>query len=969
MRAPPTPRRRGPTRPRVLLVIVIVVAFILLTSLRGIARFYTDYLWFKEVDYRAVWRGLLLAKIVPAVVFTVAFFVLLFVNLVIADRLAPQYRPVTSGEDIVERYRQVMGPYLGRVRVGVAALLALIVGTGASAQWREWLLFRNRVNFGTVDPQFHKDIGFYVFTLPFVKFVLDWVFVALILVLIITAVAHYLNGGIRPQGPFQRVTPQVKAHLSLILGALAVLKAIQYYYDRYDLNFSTRGVVEGASYTDVHAQLPALWMLFWISLAAAVLLLVNIRLRGWMLPIIAVGLWVIVSITLGGIYPLIVQRFRVEPNELQRERGFISRNIAATRAAYKISGAKVEPFKYEANLNAGIVQANLDTLENARLWDPGPTRNIYKQIQEIRNFYQFADVDVDRYPLNGRLRQVVLSARELNPPRLPTKTWQNRHLLYTHGYGFAMSPSSEVQNGRPQFIIQDIPAKTNGVDLVQPRIYFGEKFESYALVKTRQREFDYQSQGGGQATTVYNGEAGVPLKGFLRRSAFWLRFGDFNLVTTKQLTSKSRLLFFRNVQERVRQAAPFLRYDHDPYPAIVDGRSVWILDAYTTTDRYPYSQAYHPIASERLDPESGLRTSSFNYVRNSVKVTIDAYDGSMRFWVVDAKDPLVQAYRKAFPALFTDGTRMPPSLRSHLRYPEDIFKVQTDQFGLYHVTDPRVFYGRNDQWTVSPDPGTDVQLSSTAAAATPATATVRPGVGAVTISPQSPRMDPYYLVMRLPGAADPSFLLLQPFVPPATGSSDEELGNLLAFMVAESDPNDYGTLRTFVMPSDQQIPGPVQVHQAINTDTSISPTLTLLNREGSEVIQGSMQLFPVGNSILYIRPYYVQGNTQARIPELRYVAAFYNGSAALGASLQDALAKLFSGLPAPPPTGPSAGGVVPSDLQSLLAQAAQAFADADAALKNGDLAGYQAAVKRARDLIERARAGTGSTSTSGKPSA
>jgi len=967
-------RRRGLGARRTWLVGLAAALLILLVSLRGIAGFYTDYLWFKEIGYTEVWRGLLVAKALPSVVFTAVFFLLILGNLVIADRMAPRFRPSGPEEELVERYRQLIGPYAGRVRVAVAAFLALVAGGGLTNQWHEWVLFRNRVDFGGSDAQFGTDIGFYVFTMPFLRFIFDWAFAALVIVLLVTAVAHYLNGGIRVQGPLQRVTPQVKAHLSVILGAMALLKAFVYWLQRYELNFSTRGVVEGASYTDVRAELPALNMLIVISVAAALLFLVNIRLRGWVLPAIAVGLWGFVSLVIGTIYPAAVQRFSVEPNEFQKESAYIERNIKATRSAFGLDKVVLRNFDYKEDLQATDIQANEATIDDARLWDPNVLEQTYRAIQQFRPQYIFGDVDIDRYPLEGETRQVVLSARELDLDNLPSQTWQNRHLVYTHGYGVVASPSNGVTDrGLPEFLLSDIPPQGEGLELTQPAIYFGERLEGYAIVNTKQKEYDFPAEPRDTVTT-YRGEGGVPMKGLVRRAAFFLRFGEFKLLLSDQITPSSKALYLRDIRERVAKAAPFLRYDADPYPVVLDGRVLWVMDAYTTTSRYPYSQGYVMTHPERLPNNSGLRGARFNYVRNSVKATIDAYDGTVKFYVFAegaGRDPIVEAYRKAFPRLFSDRSQMPPGLEAHLRYPEDLFRIQTDHFSEYHVTEPQPFYNNSRQWAVAQDPGSGpLQLDPTTS--TPV-ATAAPGPGgrtATVVLSKKRRMEPYYLQMRLPGQAKENFLILQPFVPTARGG--EELTNLVSFMVAKSDPGEYGKLEAYQMPVGQVIRGPDQINTIINTTPEISSQFTLLNRSGSQILQGSLLLIPVEDSILYVRPLYLQGTQGTRLPEFEFVAVAYADRAVLGDNLNEALGKLFPGLvtepppgtpPGPPPpegTPPPPGG---TDVASLLAQAEAAYGEAQAALRNGDLAGYQRAFDRVAELLRQARAASGTPPT------
>jgi uncharacterized membrane protein (UPF0182 family) len=954
----PNVDRRAP-RGRVGLVVIGAVAFVVLTSLRGIAGFYTDYLWFDELDLTSVWRGILTAKVGLSVLFTLAFFVLMWANLAIADRIAPRFRPFGPEDEIVARYQELVGPYAGKVRVGMAALFALIAGTGASAQWGNWILFRNAVDFEVADPQFGLDLGFYVFRLPFLTRVVDWAFVALILVLVMTLVAHYLNGGIRLQSPVQRVTPQVKAHLSVLLGLLAVTKAAGYWLARYELLFSTRGPVDGGTYTDVNAQLPALNLLVVISVAAAVLFLVNIRLRGWVLPVIAVALWGLVSVAIGGIYPAFIQRFRVEPNELAREREFIARNIGATRAALNLAGVKEHRFEAADDLTSADLAENSETIRNVRLWDPPFLEQTYQRLQELRSYFRFNDVDIDRYGVDGRVTQVVLSARELKPEGLPSQSWVNRHLQYTHGYGAVLSPANAVTpEGQPDFLVSEIPPRGEP-PITRPELYYGEELGGYAIANSQQAEIDFTTPEGTDQTSRYRGKGGVRLDSPVKRAALALRFGDLNIVTSSAITEQSRAIYFRDIRERVRTAAPFLKYDADPYPVVVGGRILWIVDAYTTTNRYPYAQR---TSTDRLPAGSGLRGVPFNYVRNSVKVVVDAYDGTLTFYVVDEKDPIARAYRRAFPALFST-TPVPDQIRDHLRYPEDLFRVQSTAYGRYHIQDPSDFYGAADAWDVAQDPGSGRATTGGTTATTDLRG--RPGPAQVR------RMDPYYLLMRLPDEEEEDFLILQPFVPTSRDDTRKELS---AFMIAKSDREDYGELETFVMPRDRQVDGPSLVDARIHQEPTISRELTLLDQSGSQVLQGNLLVIPIKNSLLYIRPLYVQAEA-TQVPEFKRAIVVYSNRVVMRDSLQQALAAIFGeapqtleqqpAAPGTPPGGPPPGPPVAPDVRSFLDQAADAFAEADAALRQGDLATFQRRYRDGVELVNRARGGApaGTTTT------
>ncbi len=900
MRVPTVePRRRSRFRFRGWIIGIVVVLVVLLFSLRGLAGFYTDFLWFDSLGQGSTWSSLLAARVAPALVFTIVFFVIMFVNLVIADRLAPKYRAMGPEDELIARYQQVAGPYTMRIRIGVSLFFALIAGIGVSSQWKQWILFTHYQSFHRTDPQFHKDIGFYVFQLPFLKFIAEWLFAGLVIVLIVTAVAHYLNGGIRFQSPFQRVTPQVKAHLSVILAVMALVKTAQYYLGRFELNFSTRGVVEGASATDVKAQLPALNLLIFISIGAAALFLWNIRRRGWVLPIIAVGLWAFVSLVIGTIYPAAYQQFKVGPNEYQAEKTYIARNIRATRDSFGLDAIKPENFDFTTLKSLGkddaqtLVDSNTGTVSNARLWDPGVIRDTYSTLQNLQTYYQIGDVDVDRYLIDGKVRQVLIAARGLNSADLPSQSFVNRHIVYTHGYGAVASPSNSAEaGGDPNFLLRDIPVKENGIKMDSgppSEIYFAENLSSYVLTGAEQAEFNYQKAGATDQFTRYKGKDGVKLSNFVRRAAFALRFGSLDPLISGQINSNTKLLMERDIRARVTKLAPFLQFDADPYPVVLGDRTVWIIDGYTTSDMYPYSQS--------LGTEGSLN-SSFNYVRNSVKATVDAYDGTVNFYVFDKKDPIIKAYESAFPDLFTDGSRMPQAIKDHLRYPEDLFKSQAAMFGRYHVTEPKRFYDGSAKWLVSPDPGSGPvsrnllsEANAIAADGSSASSSNQPQAA----SSSGARIDPYYLNIRLPGETQDHFIVTVPFVPVSSGNSQTRL---VSFLTANSDPEQYGQMNSFTMPQGQTVLGPVQVNNQIIRTATISTAITLLNQQGSQVIQGSMQLIPIGNSIIYVRPFYAQGSGEGSYPLFQFVVVFSQDYGVFcGQNVQDALDQMLAQTP------------------------------------------------------------------------
>ncbi|MEA2498457.1 MAG: uncharacterized protein QOH26_862, partial [Actinomycetota bacterium] len=648
------PPQRG-SRRRGVIIAVILVALLLLT---GSARFYTDLLWFDEVGFQSVLWTSLRTQFLLGVGVGALTALVIWLNLKLAHKIAPAYPPssfVVGGRpDPVERYREAFTPYIKWIRLAVALVVGALAGISASASWQTFLLWMNKVSFGTKDPQFGKDIGFYMFELPFFNQVTRWLWFAIMASLVLSLGAHYFFGAIRPEQGWRGVMPSALAHVSVLLGLLALVKSVQYWLGTYGLNFSERGVVTGASYTDVQAQLPALKLLALISVISAVLFLVNIRVRRAALPLAAVGIWILTAVLAGTAWPFFVQRFSVEPQEPQREGPYIARNLVATREAFGLGAVESEPYPASNDLTAEEVKTNEQLLQNVRLWDPGVLKQAYSQLQAIRTYYQFEDVDIDRYEIDGEQRQVLLSARELSLDDIESKSWQNLHLQYTHGFGLVASLANESTTaGQPRFLLSDVPpAAVPGAEALepeQPRVYFGEGFQSneYSVVRSKQEELDFALEEGEVQRSTYEGAGGIGVGNIFRRLAFAIREGDPNLVLSGLITSESRILIYRNVRDRVRRAAPFLTYDSDPYLAVIDGRLVWILDAYTTSPWYPYAQRFD--AGDSVDSaESSALDDRINYVRNSVKVVVDAYDGTMKFHIIDPDDPVLQVWAKAF---------------------------------------------------------------------------------------------------------------------------------------------------------------------------------------------------------------------------------------------------------------------------------------------------------------------------------
>jgi len=923
----------------ILTVAAVVVLFILLSALSGL---YVDLLWFREVHFSGVFWRVFWAKALLGVVFGVLFFLLLFSNLVIVRRLAPRFRPFSPEQELMERYRAAFEPYAGWIILGFSALIAIFVGISAAGQWQTYLLWRSvhHVTFGQLDPLFHRDSSFYIFVLPFQKFIQGWLFGALVGITVIVTIAHYLTGGIRLQTPGEKVTPQVRGHLSVLLGLIVLVKAWGYFLGKFDLLTSARGVVTGASYTDIHAQLPALRLLVFIAIACAILFLVNVRYRIWALPILGLGLLILVSIVAGAIVPASVQRFSVGPQELQKEALYINRNIKATRYAF---GINVDPTTLSpaADLTSAQVGANDATVKNIRLWAPDILKGTLQAVQRIQPYYEFSDVDVDRYPVSGEPRVVMVSAREVSQKGIPgSPGWQSSHLIYTHGYGaVATLVNTSDTSGAPVYLLQDIPPVGTDISLQATppndhgsQVYFGELSDvPYVIPDTKQPELNFvSSTGAGSVNTTYQGTGGIPIGSFFRRMVFAYRYRDFNLLISGLIDKDSKILINRDINARVRKAAPFLRYDGDPYTAIVDGRIMYIWDAYTTTDLYPHSQRVALGASTNGDMSGGA-----NYIRNSVKVVMDAYNGTLKFFVVDPTDPLIRVWENVFPHLFTPVSQASPELVAHFRYPEDLLQIQATQYSRYHVTDAPTFFNNGRRWQV------------------PSALPITPG------GSSTGTLRPYYVIIKLPGQSSEQFVLFEPFTP--SGRQ-----NMVAYFAAGSDPGQYGKLTAFQFPSGENVDGPAQVRSLLVQDPTVSQQITLLNREGSQVVFGDLLIVPIEDSFLYVQPIFVISATQPPIPELKRVVVVHGGNVSVANSLSDALAMSF-GQQVTPPTGtpPPTGG---TKVSQLLAQALQHFQAAEAALKAGNLALYQQEINLAQQLVQQASQLTAQSGASPSPS-
>ena len=859
-----------------------------------------DWAWFSSVGYVDVFWTAFAAKIALFAAVFAASALLIWINGTLALRFS-RPRPMRLPAVFDQNFATLQGfaPQAGalgpitellpwRLLIPAAAIVAgLLVAAAEVGDWQLVLRYIHQVPYGQIDPQFGKDIGFYLFSLPAYVALKNWMVLILLLCATMAGAVYILHGEINLDSRLWRFAPKALGHASSLLGCYFAVKAWSYALDRYLLLYNDNGVVVGASYTDVHVELPILWLLIGIALAAAVVAWVNIRLRSYRYVIASAVLVFGGSFLFSELFPGLFERFYVKPSELQLEKPYLERNIALTREAYNLRNVTVKPFPAEQDLTYQSLQDNRATVDNIRLWDWQPLLDTYAQLQEIRTYYRFLDVDVDRYRLDGSYQQVTIAPRELIPSLLPpnAQTWVNLHLLFTHGSGVVMSPvTQKTTEGLPNFYLSDIPpVATGGPPVTEPRIYFGQAPDGYVIVKSSTPEFDYP-KGKDNVYASYDGSDGISLGGAFWRSLFAWQYSDVNILLSSYITSNSRIMIHRNIQDRIETIAPFLQLDHDPYIVVSGGHLYWMQDAYTTSDWFPYAQP----------------NGSINYIRNSVKVVVDAYNGTVTFYVVDPSDPIIATYRRIFPTLFKPLDAMPSDLQHHIRYPEDLFNIQAQQYRAYHMDAPEVFYNREDLWQFPREPtGPDGNTT---------------------------RMAPYYMIMRLPGEPRDEFFLMLPMAP-----SQRE--NMIAWLAARCDPPDYGKLIVYEFPKEKLVYGPFQIEARINQNTSISQQISLWNQMGSRVIRGSLLVVPIENSILYVSPLYLRAES-GQLPELKRVIAAYGDRVVMEDTLPEALAALFK--QSVPTIAPASTGSVNGLGQQALAHYQQALDH----LKAGDWAGF-----------------------------
>jgi uncharacterized membrane protein (UPF0182 family) len=952
----------------------IAVLLVLFTAIGTLTNVYVDYLWFDETGYTEVFWTELQTRALLFAVAGVATGGLTALAIYLAYRFRPTFRPMSLEQQNLERYRQSLEPRRTLVLTGVAVVLGLFAGFTAQGNWETWLTFRNSTDFGQTDPQFGLDLSFFVFDYPFYRLLLGFGFAIVLLSLIGSVLTHYVFGGLRLQTPGQKLTSAAMVQLSVLLGLFVSLKALAYWLDRYGLVYSDRGeLFTGASYTDVNALLPAKTILVFAAVVCAIAFFANIVVRNFRLPAAALVLLLLSSLVIGVAYPAIVQQFVVRPSADQRESDYIERAIASTRDAYDLTDVEYIDYAQESTgdeVDTAAAQAELrndtETIPNARLLDPNVLSDTFTARQQIRNVYGFPEkLDIDRYTIDGETRDYVVAVRELNSAGLSENqdTWINRHTVYTHGNGFVAAPANEVvagqEGGEPNFTTRDLPTIGN-ITVDQPRIYYGELIDDYSVVGAPEgqtpREFDQPEDGSdeGQINNTYGGEGGVTIGSFFRQLTFAIYYRERNFLLSSAVNDASRVLYVRDPRDRVEKAAPFLEVDGDPYPAVIDGKVTWILDGYTTSDSYPYSEPMElgEAASDALTGTgtTALPNEQFNYIRNSVKATVDAYDGTVRLYEWDTEDPVLQTFMKAFPGVVEPRDEVSAELESHVRYPEDLFKLQRDILTRFHVSNPVDFYNQNDRWQVPADPTQETQEAQ----------------------------PPYYILAQRPGDPEATFQLTS-----ALNAFRRE--NLSSFISASSDPENYGDLQVLRLPGNTPFRGPQQVQQSFITNNQVRPDLTLFNSAESRAVFGNLLTLPIGeDGLLYVEPLYVEGTGENSFPLLQKVLVNYGDRVGYADTLSEALDQVFGAgagesatdsddAPATPedpaqetPAPPADGGTSDSPaLDQAVTDITDALDALETAQRNGDFAAQGQALADLQTAVDAYQAAQAAASPGG----
>jgi uncharacterized protein len=886
-------------------IILIIAASILFTLFSTLLNFYTDWLFFVETGYNSVFTTTLTAKISSALFFGVLMLLISLISFFFANSAKLSMASVyVEGKEIHLLKREEAARLIKPLGLIISLILAFLAGRWGILQWDDLLFFRNMAPVGTVDPIFGMDIGFYLFSLPFLEILKGFTEFSLLASALMAAAVYYLRGGIILTDRGAAVDPLVKKHLAVVICTFSLVVAAGFYLECFKLLLSGNGSFYGAGYSDINARLLTLRILTFITPFAGAALAFGIWKNSWRLTVLPPAILFAVYMVGVRVYPGMLQKFKVAPNELALEMPYIEHNIKFTRMGYDLDKIETIPFDVDTKLSAGDISGNDATIKNIRLWDHAPLLKTYSQLQQIRTYYKFHDVDNDRYMVNGRYTQVMLSPRELSYADLPSRNWINERLIFTHGNGLTLGPVSRIsKEGLPEFFIKDIPPVSIGdIKVSRPEIYFGELSNEYVIVKTKVPEFSYPTSTG-NINTTYTGKGGVAIDSFLKKAVFAARFRTEKILLSSDITSESRIIYNRNINERVKALAPFLRFDSDPYMVVAnDGRLKWIIDAYTHSNRLPYSK-----------PVKG----GTNYMRNSVKVVMDAYDGSVSFYIIDQTDVMAKTYSRMFPGLFKPIGEMPDDMRKHMRYPHNFLQLQAAMYTAYQMTDPKVFYNKENLWQV-------------------------PALG------EKP-MEPYYTIMKLPGEKKEEYILLLPFTP-------SKRDNLAAWMTARCDEPNYGKLKAYTFPRDRLIYGPKQVDARINQDSFISQQLTLWNQRGSEVIRGSMLVIPIEKSLLYVQPLFLAAD-KAALPELKRVIVAFGDQVVMEENLELALQRLFGKgktVEAAVQTEPSAGAKTAASSSNPLAREAMSiYEKAISMQRQGNWAGYGEEMKKLEQIIRR----------------
>ena len=876
-------------------LLIGIISLFILATLVGLL---TQLWWFDTVGYEQVFWTKITWQVLIWVTTAVVYFGFLWGNYWLAQSFTRERSFSFFTGSYLELYNKSLVNYLALVIIFVAAWAAAAESVPA---WETILKYLHSTPFELVDPIYKQDLSFYLFQLPLYESILAWLSTLLITAFVLSLLIYIFKETVSFQSQWQQfLTGKIKTHLSILLAGIAFLNALGFWLRRYELLYSPEGVVFGAGYTDVHAKLFAYWVMSFATLALGIIFLIAVSRPNLAIPTSGIALYLAIFILINGLYPLWQQKFVVEPNELEKEKPYIENNIQFTRKAYNLQEVQRKDYPAKAQLNRQLLEKNQSTVRNIRLWDYRPLLRTYRQLQEIRLYYKFSDVDIDRYTFDNNYRQVMLSARELSYSQVSdrARTWVNKRLKYTHGYGLAMSPVNTVApDGLPELFIKDIPpVSTVDLTITQPRIYYGEETNTYIFTGTSTKEFDYPL-GEENAFNTYDGEGGVAIASFWRRLIYAYNKSSIKILLSNYFTKDSRIHYHRRIEDRVKQIAPFLRFDDDPYIAVIEGKLTWIIDAYTTSDRYPYSE-----------PLKGNQGTTINYIRNSVKVLVDAYDGTMTFFVVDETDPVLATYKKIFPNLFTSKAKISPQIKAHFRYPLDLFKIQAQMYLAYHMSNPQVFYNREDLWRFP--------------------TTVYEGKQEI--------MEPYYLIMRLPGEPQEEFVLISPFTP-------VNKDNMIAWMTARSDGENYGKLLLYKFPKQELVYGPSQIVARVDQTPEISEQLTLWSQEGSRVIRGDLLVIPIEESLLYIEPVYLRAE-QGELPELKRVILAYDKNIVMEESLEESFAAIF---------GEKQTTAIANQTNSDLADSALAvFQKAKEALRIGNWSDYGRYQQELENLLQ-----------------